>query len=257
MPATAPQIQEYDAPRQAAPVDRHLDILFGGIAFGDVPFAALYRECLAETGTDVPEWKLFRRAQRALNLARYFDYSLGVEGARGECGVFRGFSALLACRLAALRDPGFTGAGLHFVDSFEGLSPPTIEDAVGTEIVNGRKVAVSSHGAGHFAVPLDHVQGVLGAYPDAQTHKGWIPEVFAALPEARWSFVHIDVDLHAPTLAALEYFYPRLAPGGVIVNDDYDSPLFPGGKGSWETFCTAHGVPFIALDSGQAVILRS
>jgi O-methyltransferase len=34
----------------------------------------------------------------------------------------------------------------------------------------------------------------------------------------------IDVDLYTPTLAALEFFYPRLVPGGYVFVHDYNSP---------------------------------
>jgi hypothetical protein len=68
--------------------------------------------------------------------------------------------------------------------------------------------------------------------------------------------VHLDVDLYEPTLACLEYFYSRLAAGGVIICDDYGAPLFPGARRAWDEFCARHDVPFIVLDTGQSVILK-
>jgi len=46
--------------------------------------------------------------------------------------------------------------------------------------------------------------------PGVRFERGFIPDVLSRLPETRWAFVHIDVDLNEPTLACLEYFYPRL-----------------------------------------------
>ena len=34
--------------------------------------------------------------------------------------------------------------------------------------------------------------------------------------------MHLDADLYKPTLAGLEYFYPRLAKGGVILIHDFN-----------------------------------
>ncbi len=96
----------------------------------------------------------------------------------------------------------------------------------------------------------------LAAFPDAALLKGWVPDVFAELPETKWAFVHLDLDLYEPTLAGLEYFWPRLVPGGVIVNDDYLSDLFPGAGIAWDEFCAAHGVGSAVLDTGQAAILK-
>ncbi len=55
------------------------------------------------------------------------------------------------------------------------------------------------------------------------------------LPERRFSFVHLDVDLYESTLAGLEYFYPRLIPGGVILSHDYS--ILAGVKKAFEDFC--------------------
>jgi hypothetical protein len=102
---------------------------------------------------------------------------------------------------------------------------------------------------------LERVKSVFRDYPQVSISKGWIPQVFAGLTERKWSFVHIDVDLYEPTLGALEYFFPRLAKGGVIVNDDYASPDFPGGGRAWDGFCSDRHIPFVVLDTGQAVII--
>jgi hypothetical protein len=93
-------------------------------------------------------------------------------------------------------------------------------------------------------------------FPAAAIHQGWIPAVFGQLPETRWAFVHIDVDLHEPTRDCLEYFYPRLCDGGVIVCDDYVTPLFPGAQRAWDAFCEARDLPFLVLDTGQSAILK-
>ena len=75
-------------------------------------------------------------------------------------------------------------------------------------------------------------------------------------PPPRGCFVHLDVDLYAPTLASLEYFVPRLVDGGVIICDDYGAPLFPGAHRAWDRFCARHDLPFVVLDTGQSVILK-
>ena len=37
----------------------------------------------------------------------------------------------------------------------------------------------------------------------------------------RFSFVHLDVDLYQSTLDCLNFFYPRLSLGGIIISHDY------------------------------------
>ena len=235
-----------------APINFHMETMFSNIKIGDLDFLSLYNECMSATRSFPPSWKTFRRAQRALTLGQYFDYALSVSGSKAECGVLHGFSALFTNRIAQMRNKSWNGENYHLIDSFEGLSQPEIKDA----IYSGNESPRASHDAGHFAVPLIKVQNNLSSFPNLNFHKGWIPEIFLSLPEDEWSYVHIDVDLYRPTLDSLEYFFPRMAAGGVIINDDYASPLFPGGGSGWVEFFERVKKPYTVLDSGQAIFIN-
>ena len=256
-PATRAAADEPDRSRATALCDYHLSVLFDGVKVGGLDFYATYRACMEASRTEVRLWKALRRAQRAYNLARYFYRTLLLPGARAECGVLRGFSALLVSKVARSVAPDSRGAGLHLVDSFEGLSRPGPHDAIGTDTLPDGSVRFQ-YGArqGDLASPLERARDVLREFPEITFHKGWIPEVLHALPETPWAFVHIDVDLYDPTLACLEYFVPRMAPGGIIVNDDYASPVFPGGGRAWDDYCGPRQLITAALDTGQAVLVK-
>ena len=96
------------------------------------------------------------RAFRALNLAQYFNYSLDLEGARVECGLFKGFSALLMAQIHRLHDPEFRGKDFHLIDSFEGLSELTPADAIGTrDIGNSEQQFIFGYEKAFFSTPLE------------------------------------------------------------------------------------------------------
>lgn len=247
--------QQLERVHAQAPLSFHLATLYGGLRFGEREFLHILNECINETKTPVYAWKLMRRVQRAYQLSRYFLYSLGVPGARCECGVFRGFSALLLTRIAeSLGNPN--PAPFHLVDSFAGLSAPVAEDAITDETTadGGQKFGAE---AGLFATPLEEVAKLFKPTDGVHLHKGWLPGALDQLPETQWAFVHVDVDLYEPTLACLEYFMPRLAPGAVLINDDYASPLFPGGGKAWDEYFLKRDLPFITLDSGQSVYVHA
>ncbi len=251
------ELEFYNHVHRDAPIAKNMEVLFQGAQVAGTDFLSLYMDCLERSKTAVGSWKIFRRAQRAITLARYFEHSLPLDGLRAECGVFQGFSTLLMAQVARQHDAGYRGDGLHAIDSFEGLSAPTDPDALGVnEDASGRRDLVYSHQAGHFATPIDHVRSVLSDFPQCRIHKGWIPDAFAGLPHADWSFVHIDVDLYAPTKASLEYFYPRLTPGAVIVNDDFGSPLFPGAARGWHEFFEDRNRSYVILDTGQSIYIH-
>ena len=77
---------------------------------------------------------------------------------------------------------------------------------------------------------------VLKKFNFVKTYKGWIPKRFNEVQHLSFSLVHIDVDLYEPTLASLEFFYPRLSKGGVIICDDYNVSAYPGSKKAWDEF---------------------
>lgn len=245
-----------DRLHQGVDVAMHSKILLEGLHVADRPFLPIYRECIEATRTHVKSWKVFRRAQRAYAFARYVEHLALRGGSMVECGVFNGFSALLACRVLSALRPGFRGEDLFLVDSFEGLSAPQQEDLIELPDAGGRPTLAPSCPQGHFAIGLPTVRSRFGQYPEVGFVKGWIPEALQALPERKWSFVHIDVDLYDPTLACLEYFHPRMAPGGVILNDDFASPLFPGAERAWTQFFERHPAPYVVLDSGQSVYMQ-
>jgi O-methyltransferase len=43
------------------------------------------------------------------------------------------------------------------------------------------------------------------------------------MKDVRFSFVHLDVDLYKSTYEALDFFYPRMTAGGILISHDYVS----------------------------------
>jgi hypothetical protein len=71
------------------------------------------------------------------------------------------------------------------------------------------------------------VRATLAPFDFVRLHKGWIT-AFPPSPTAG-SSSYIDVDLYRPTWI-VEFFYPRLLDGGVMIFDDYGSAGFPGAR---------------------------
>ncbi|MCE9638985.1 MAG: TylF/MycF family methyltransferase [Betaproteobacteria bacterium] len=239
-----------------APTDLHLNILYGDAKIAGLDLIPLFTQCAAETRTGVPPWRAFARMQSAAHLARYFLYSLSLPGARAECGVFLGLSALFVCRTVASHLGAYTGSDFHLIDSFAGFPKSQSEDFFPLGLERSTVVKGPAFGEGDGAAPLDQVRPRFRDYPDITFHRGFIPEVFSELPDTQWAFVHVDVDLYDPTLACLEYFYPRLVKGGVIICDDFGYKIFPGARKAWEKYCRENSISSVALETGQAAIIK-
>ena len=66
-------------------------------------------------------------------------------------------------------------------------------------------------------------------------HQGFFPATAEGV-EDRFAFVSLDVDLHDPTAAGLEFFFPRLSPGGFIFVHDYNNGRYNGVRQAVEDF---------------------
>ena len=51
--------------------------------------------------------------------------------------------------------------------------------------------------------------------------QGYVPDTFEGLENEKYLFVNLDMDLYAPTIAALRYFLPRMNKDGIILLHDY------------------------------------
>ena len=75
-------------------------------------------------------------------------------------------------------------------------------------------------------------------------------------PSRRFCFGLIDVDLYAPSVAALNLLWPRLSPGGLLVVDDCQTDhVYDGSRQALEEFARTQGVPF-AIRAGKLGVLR-
>lgn len=234
---------------------QHLDILYGDVRVGDESYVDLYFRCLERTQTMVTPFAIFQRFQTRYDLLRYFLATLDVPGARVECGAYRGATALLFCNAWRSVQRGFTGSGFYLVDSFSGTSTSSVHDLIPVRNAQGETRMSPFFPPGKTDVTADAVRGFFSDFPDARICAGWIPEVLDALPEQAWAFVHLDLTLYEATLAALRYFHPRLATGGVIVCDG--SAFCPGVQQALDEFSEAQGIPYAVLGYREAVFLKT
>jgi len=164
-----------------------------------------------------------------------------------ECGCFRGLSAYQIAYHARKRN--FRNRFIIF-DSFEGLSE--FKDGDQSPATVAQKELLRKT----FACPQDVVENNLKEFKFIEYKKGWIPERFSEASDLKFIFAHIDVDLYQPAKDSLEFFYPRMVSGGLIVFDDYGCLAFPGVKKAVDDFINGKKDFFLHLPSGEAFIIK-
>lgn len=216
----------------------------------DAAYDQFYQDGLLATGNSLIP---LRRRERFYSLVCLLRKALPLQGLVAECGCFRGLSSYLLCRSLKLADADFDGRGYRIFDSFQGLSELQPEDAISDSDPEADRLRLNSQ-PGRFAASLDIVKASLSAFPNIEFFPGWIPKAFPDECNTRYRFVHVDVDVYQPTRDCLDYFYPRLVPGGMIVSDDYN---WPGARKAINDFCARAGVALVVTPEQQACIVRS
>lgn len=168
----------------------------------------------------------------------YMVYSLaraqqGVAGDFAEVGVYKGATARLICDVKSDRQ-------LHLFDTFQGLPPVQGDDY--------------HYAEGMFAADLGKVRRRLAGFPEVHFYPGLFPATAEPVKSRFFSFVHLDVDLYQSTRDALEFFYPRLVPGGILLSHDH--PTGEGVRKAFAEFLADKPEKVIQLPLAQAMIMK-
>ncbi|MBT8606665.1 hypothetical protein G6656_00010 [Polynucleobacter paneuropaeus] len=101
----------------------------------------------------------------------------------------------------------------------------------------------------------------MGAHSDiCKFVKGHFPAtVTKEHKENIYSIVSLDCDLYWPMKAGLDFFYPLLSKGGILLIHDYSSTLWCGVKKAVDNFCAEvnENIILIPDKSGSAFIRKS
>lgn len=179
----------------------------------------------------------------ALKLVSEQIISRKLKGSIAELGVFKGDLAMTLNTL-------FSNRTLYLFDTFEGFSEKDIK------VEDERNFSVSSKT--DFSDTSDKMVFERMPHKDkVKICKGYFPDTAKGI-EDEFCFVSIDVDLYAPTLAGLEFFYPRLVKGGYIFIHDYNSKRYQGVKNIVDEFIVKNNVCAMPIPdfAGSMVILK-
>ena len=163
------------------------------------------------------------RAYTQIHEAMYVDnleLCAKFEAMRGcvvECGVWRGgMSAGMAEVLGADRQ-------YFLFDSFEGL-PPAREDVDGAAAIAWQSNTTSPTYRNNNTAAEEEAAAAmkLSGTPSFSLVKGWFNETLPRFaPPCDIAVLRLDGDWYDSTRASLENLYPHVAPGGIVIVDDY------------------------------------
>ncbi|WP_405617358.1 TylF/MycF/NovP-related O-methyltransferase [Streptomyces sp. NBC_01508] len=174
-----------------------------------------------------------------------------------ECGVWRGGS-MQACAKTLL-SLGETDRDLHLFDTFEGMPPPTAEDLRRDGKSAEDLLAAQGKDRPIWAIAsLEDVQAGFASvpYPGERVHyvQGMVEDTVPQQAPEQISILRLDTDWYASTKHELEFLYPRLVSGGVLLIDDYG--YWQGSRQAVDEFLekTGERLLMLRMDEGRIAV---
>jgi len=180
-------------------------------------------------------------------------------GAFVECGVAKGGSTMAMAY--TLLELGASDRELYLYDTFEGMPEPEDVDRGRFGEPAAKSWRKRRDEAGHSTWinhGLDEVRAnlALTGYPDARLHfvKGKVEETLpGAAPEGAIAILRLDTDWYASTRAELDYLYPKLVRGGIVIIDDYFR--WQGARKAVDEYVEEHRIPIFWVRVDDASVI--
>jgi len=172
---------------------------------------------------------------RCFMIYQWGRYASGQAGDFAEVGVYKGGTAWLTAQTAPLKK-------FYLFDTFAGM--PKTHDRI------------DYHKKGDFDdTSLESVKEFLKECPHVQFYPGFFPQTAQGMGDKKFSYVHVDVDIYQSVKDCLEFFYPKMVSGGVMVFDDYEWKDCEGVKMAMDEFLTDKQKSVIVTALYQCVLI--
>jgi hypothetical protein len=175
--------------------------------------------------------------ERLDNIQKLMEDTLakGIPGDFLEAGAWRGGATVFM--RAVLKVHGIKNRKVWVADSFEGFRADTSVDPA------DRALALENERV--LIAPLETAKGNFSRFDllDDQVVflRGWFKDTLPVAPIHKLAVLRIDADLYQSTMDALVALYPKVSPGGYIINDDYGA--YPDAAGrAVDEFRAKHGI---------------
>ena len=177
-------------------------------------------------------------------MRRFAEQASRLSGGFAEFGTYRGgcASAVLAAGVLPPNRPFF------LFDTFSGI--PSGSVLPGEPL---RFFGEFSNSSPEYAMRL------LGRWDrnNVQMIVGDVNETLKEFETGPLAFVHLDLNASQPSKVAMEYVWPRLVTGGVIVFDDYGWDDYVSQRLVIDAFCADNAAPVVQFPTGTAMTTKA
>lgn len=196
-----------------------------------------------EKGRGTSSWRGWDLRWRAYLFCCFAESAKRIQGDYVECGVNLGGNARMLIEFLS-----FEKLQKNFLlfDTFSGFD---------SKLVSKEERSVTD---GLYCYPscLSEVQRTFAGFPFVKIIPGSVPDSLKTYPFSRICFLSIDMNCVAPEIAAFEYLWPFVSPGGVIFLDDYGFKAHFRQKEAFDLLSAKMNFRIIQLPTGQGLVIK-
>lgn len=171
--------------------------------------------------------------------------ALALNGDFVECGVHRGGYARMIVQY--LDFDRHAPRRMHLIDTYCGV-PERFSNALDP--------AMRADLEARYEECHEAVCATFAAFANVTVVRGIVPDVLPTLDIKHVAFLSIDLNSAEPSVEALRHFWPILAPGAIVVLDDYGFRHFADQKPALDSAAVQLGAAILSLPTGQGLIIR-
>jgi hypothetical protein len=154
-----------------------------------------------------------------------------ISGDIAECGCFLGGVGIF---MALMRDHLRMRKKIYLFDSFEGFP-------LGEEDITRGRVAKANRFVNILDDVKDNFRQTVPDIQDVEFIEGFVENTLPNHPVRDLCLLRLDTDFYNSTKTELDYLYPTLVRGGVLIVDDYG--LFEGARRATDEYFASTAYP--------------
>jgi O-methyltransferase len=187
-------------------------------------------------------WIVSYAVKHATKFAKTENYNLV------ECGVEWGYTAFFALKTLTNNDKKINSFSMHLYDAWQDMREEELLESEYWHVNLYKNLDIEST-----------KKNLIEFKENLIFHQGYIPDSLTKkpVPPNTIFYLHIDLNSAKPTEHALEFFYPRLVVGGVILFDDYGWDAYQDTKNTIEDFFKDKPGLLMKIPTGQAIYFHN
>jgi O-methyltransferase len=170
-----------------------------------------------------------------------------------ECGVNTGWHSLAICEYV---DFNKLDKNFWLFDTYHGMPEDQMspqERVFELRRLGGPRPAINER---LYPECYEIAKQNFAPYPRAKLVRGKVPDTLRSVEIDKVAYLSIDMNLAFPERAAIEYFWPKLTSGAIVVLDDYGWIGMHEQKAAQDEFAASQGCEILTLPTGQGLLVK-